>query len=170
MDLKRLIEQLRINGGRLQALMTGVTLEQARWRPDPESWSILEVINHLYDEEREDFRVRFSLLLQYPQKPWPPIDPAGWVASRRYNERELEQSIQNFSVERKNSLEWLLTLHEPDFEASAETPWGGRIAAGDLFAAWVAHDTLHMRQLVELHRAYIIRLTTPFCVEYAGPW
>jgi len=40
----------------IRALIQDDSDEQASWRPDSDSWSVLEVINHLYDEEREDFR------------------------------------------------------------------------------------------------------------------
>ena len=63
-------------------LVSGLSLEQARWKPSLDKWSILEVVNHLYDEEREDFRQRLSLVLADPMQPWPPIDPRTWVTSR----------------------------------------------------------------------------------------
>ena len=53
MTLDEMIAQLAIQAGRIRALAEGVSDEQARWKPDAESWSILEVVNHLYDEERE---------------------------------------------------------------------------------------------------------------------
>ena len=40
----------------------------------------------------------------------------------------------------------------------------------DLLASWVAHDLLHMRQLVELHWVYTIHQLEPYKVEYAGQW
>ena len=40
----------------------------------------------------------------------------------------------------------------------------------EMFAAWVAHDTLHMRQLVELHHAYILSLAGSYSAQYAGDW
>jgi hypothetical protein len=46
----------------------------------------------------------------------------------------------------------------------------GQISAGDMFASWVAHDLLHIRQLVELHWAYTTRQLQPYNVEYAGGW
>jgi hypothetical protein len=169
MEFNRLVEQLELNGNRIYSLGKGVSPEQARWRPEPESWSILEVINHLYDEEREDFRVRLNIILHSPEEKWPPIDPQGWVTGRRYNERELDASLQNFLEERRSSLAWLRGLISPDWEASCQAPWG-IMKAGDMFTAWVAHDSLHMRQLVELHRAYIVRLSSPYDVRYAGDW
>jgi hypothetical protein len=92
------------------------------------------------------------------------------VTARHYNERGLEEFLQNYLQERKASLDWLRNLSAPDWEASLPAPWGGRISAGDIFAAWVAHDLLHMRQLVELHRAYVVHLVAPYQVDYAGPW
>ncbi len=39
-----------------------------------------------------------------------------------------------------------------------------------MFSAWVDHDNLHIRQLVELRQARIVRLAEPYDVSYAGEW
>jgi len=169
MELSRSIELLRVHADAIRALVTGTSSEQARWKPDAESWSILEVVNHLCDEEREDFRLRLDLCLNHPGEAWPPIDPRGWVLRREYNKRGLEQSLQDFLAERQKSLEWLGTLGEPDWTAVRSAPFG-EIRTGDMLAAWVGHDLLHLRQLVELHRAHTLREVSPFDVSYAGEW
>lgn len=170
MEKDFLIDQLERNSARICALAEGVSEQQARWKPDSASWSILEVVNHLYDEERLDFRVRLNLILYAPAEEWPPIDPMGWVTARAYNERELGPSLQNFLAERAASLAWLHSLGQPDWNASAPAPWGGNITAGDMFSAWAAHDLLHLRQLVELQRSYLVAAAKPYSVEYAGEW
>lgn len=170
MDAGGLIAQLALNSERLVALLAGVPAEQARWRPQAEAWSLLEVINHLYDEEREDFRVRLNLILHEPAAAWPVIDPQGWVTERRYHARDLAHSVQGFLAERAASLAWLRGLAAPDWDAIVHTPWGWSITAGDMLAAWAAHDVLHMRQLVELHWAYVARLAEPRTTIYAGEW
>ena len=169
MEPKILIEQLEINSRRIQAMVEGVSDEQAHWKPDAASWSILEVVNHLYDEERQDFRVRLDIILHRPGEAWPPIDPQGWVTERQYNQRNFEQSIENFLSERRDSLKWLKDLRGEDFTTSVPTPWGS-ITAGDMFASWVTHDSLHMRQLVELIHAWIVRISEPYSGDYAGEW
>lgn len=169
MNLPYFTRQLRGNAMRIRALVEGVTLEEARWRPDPESWSILEVVNHLYDEEREDFRVRLDIILHKPESEWPPINPQGWVTERAYNQRELESSIQNFLREREASLDWLESLPAPDWDKVAIAPFGS-MRAGDMLVSWVTHDHLHMRQLVELHRAYTVAQAEPYDLQYAGTW
>jgi hypothetical protein len=170
MDPNLIIQQLEQDGERIRLLVEGVSPEQARLKPDPESWSILEVINHLYDEEREDFRAHLNFILFDPNSTWPSIDPQGWITSRGYNQREVVQSLRNFMNERKASIDWLKTLEVSDWNASVIAPWGGPITAGDMLSSWAAHDILHMRQLVELHHTFILHLSPPYSVEYAGSW
>jgi hypothetical protein len=163
------LDRLAQNAQSIRSLATGITGEQARWKPAPQAWSILEVVNHLYDEEQFDFRVRLDHILHMPDQEAPPIDPQGWVTSRRYNERGLEESLNNFLAERAKSLNWLRSLGEPNLDASIAMPWGS-ITAGDMFAAWVAHDLLHLRQLVELHYAWTQKSLAPYSLRYAGEW
>ena len=104
MDLEYFIERLTTNQDVFKGLVRSASLEQARWKPTPDKWSMLEVINHLYDEEREDFRQRLDLVLADPEQTWPRIDPQDWVTSRAYNERDLETSLSDFLIERNKSL------------------------------------------------------------------
>ena len=56
MNLEYSTTQLANHAATIRSLTLGISAEQARWKADPETWSVLEVVNHLYDEEREDFR------------------------------------------------------------------------------------------------------------------
>ena len=76
-DLEHFTLRMANNAAIISSLVKDVSEAQARWKPDPQAWSILEVINHLYDEEREDFRQRLDLTLHQPDQPWPPNDPEG---------------------------------------------------------------------------------------------
>ncbi len=169
MDLDHFTAQMAHNAETIESLTAWIGEEQARWKPDPDSWSILEVVNHLYDEEREDFGARLDHILTHSDLLWPPIDPQGWVTARRYNERVLSESVSRFLKERRRSLSWLRGLESPDWQAGVDAPFG-RLTAGDVFAAWVVHDLLHVRQLVRLHWAYTVRSAAPYKVDYAGSW
>ena len=170
MDFAACQMQLRQNGELIRELVAGISQEQDKIKPSPEEWSVLEVVNHLYDEEREDFRQRFDYLLHRPSEEWPPIDPAGWVTSRNYNQRELPGSLQNFLDERQKSLAWLANLDQPNLEAVETHPVAGKFHAGDMLAAWVAHDVLHLRQLVELKYFLVGEMVRPYSPRYAGEW
>jgi hypothetical protein len=169
MEFSFLTTQMARQAQMIKSLVQGVSQEQAVWKPSPDEWSILEVINHLYDEEIEDFRAHVNVVLHHPDRPWPRIDPQGWVTARAYNQRKIGPSLKDFLNARQASLDWLKGLASPDWEAVHEAPWGA-IKAGDVCAAWVAHDLLHMRQLVELHFAYVTRAVRPYGVDYAGQW
>jgi hypothetical protein len=161
--------QLRQNGETIRSIVEGISLDQARWKPTTQDWSILEVINHLYDEEREDFRRGLDYVLHRPGEEAPPIDPMSWVTARSYNQRELAASVQNFLAERQQSVAWLERLTAPDW-AKSQKPPQFEIRAGDLLSSWLAHDFLHLRQLVELHYAWVKMRSAPYSLDYAGDW
>lgn len=169
MDLKLAVESMTRQARAIEALTQSIPTEQGRWKPSPEEWSILEVLCHLADEEREDFRARVGWALNGGVDAWQPIDPQGWVTSRGYNQRELPSVLADFLAEREASLAWLGGLDAPDWTQEYPAPWG-TIRAGDFLAAWVAHDLLHLRQLTELHYAWAAAQSAPFSLQYAGEW
>jgi hypothetical protein len=151
----------------IHRMIQGTSRDQARWKPDPATWSVLEVINHLADEEVEDFRTMVDLILHAPTRPLPAIDPMGWVTSRHYNDRELLPSLERFLDERRRSLNGLANLDAPDWEASVQTPHG-RLRAGDIAASWIIHDHWHMQQLIRIRRVYLVDRFKPYRTSYAG--
>lgn len=169
MDFDRLYAELETNAETIAALVKGISQAEAQVKPAPESWSILEVICHLYDEEINDFRPRLDIILHRPTEPFAPNDSQAWVTERKYNERDLSEMLENFLAERVRSLDWLTDLSGANWDASYTTPWR-TMTAGDMFTSWVAHDTLHMRQLVELRHDLIVRLSQPYDTAYAGDW
>jgi hypothetical protein len=107
--------------------------------------------------------------LHRQDKDWHQIDPQGWVIERKYNEQDFIEAQKKFFAERTRSLEWLQRLSGANWETS-HTSQFGTMSAGDMFASWVAHDNLHIRQLVELRRLKIENMTRPCNIEYAGDW
>ncbi len=164
-----LIDELENGLTVITGLLTGISQVAAQGKPDLQTRSILEVVCHLYDEEREDFRVRLDLMLNHPNDPWPPIRPEAWVTERAYNERDLGITVKRFTEERQNSVAWLRKLGAPDWDTPYTSPFGV-MRPGDMLASWVAHDNLHMRQLVELRRWRIEQISAPYDLKYAGDW
>ncbi len=170
MDFEALYGELAHGVEIVRELIFGVSQAEAQIKPTPDSWSILEVICHLYDEEREDFRPRLDIMLHRPNDPFPPNNTVENVTMRRYNERDLAEVFAAFAAERAKSLDWLRSLNNPDWDAVYTTPYR-TMKAGDMFTSWVAHDSLHIRQLNELRWSRIVRLAAPYDdVGYAGDW
>ena len=169
MHFKTLYQELVNSTEMIRALIKDIDQEQAQVKPDIESWSILEVVCHLYDEEREDFREHLDFILHRQDEDWHQIDPQGWVTERKYNEQNIQEMSDNFFAEREKSLEWLMEVSEAEMETSYASQFGS-MKAGDMFCCWVAHDNLHVRQLTELRRKHIERITQPYDIQYAGDW
>lgn len=170
MDATAYAAALEANAAAIDALARAMPPGRVRWRPAAGEWSALEVLNHLADEEVEDFRFRLDTVLHRPGETPPANDPEGWVAARGYDGRDYDESLGRFLAERRRSLAWLRGLTAPDWTRSWAHPEGFTIRAGDLLASWAAHDLLHLRQLVELQYGCRVADAAPFDVAYAGDW
>jgi len=166
MEFSILYQELQTSTEMIRALLAGVTPEAARLKPGAEGWSILEVVCHLYDEEREDFREHLDFILHRQQEEWHEMD---FERENEYNEQNFAEMQEKFFAEREKSLAWLNGLPNPDWEKSYTTKYR-TISAGEMFACWVAHDNLHLRQFVELRRLRLENITKPYNLEYAGDW
>ena len=177
MKFNSLYQELLLSTEMIRTLLAGIRQEESQIKPDTNSWSILEVTCHLYDEEREDFREHLDFIisaslnasLHRQNEKWHQIDPQGWMIERKYNEQDFAEMQGKFFEERKKSLKWLDSISNADLETIYDSDFGA-IKAGEMFACWIAHDNLHIRQLVELRRKYIERMSGTYNIQYAGDW
>ena len=169
MDIEMMCNTLRRNAELIQLLVAEISTEQAQWKAAEKKWSILEVINHLYDEEKDDFRKRIDLTLHKPGESWPAIDPEAWAKQKKYNERDFNQSLENFIRERNKSIQWLQNIDKVNWQSSYSHPKAGNLSVGDLMVSWLAHDLLHIRQLSNLQIDYLKKTAHPYSTDYALP-
>ena len=152
------------------ALVAGLPAETLRSRPAPDAWSMLEILHHLADEEREDFPLRLRLTLEDPARPWPPIDPPGWVQTRAYNRQDPQAVLKIFLSARRANLDWLRRLEDPAWDHTHQHPKLGPMSARGLLHAWCAHDILHLRQLLQRRWWLREQAAGPGQLDYAGKW
>ncbi len=164
-----IIDQLSKNKSVFAALFSTVSDDLIRWRPQPDKWSLLEIVCHLYDEEREDFRARIRHLFDAPETAFKPIDPQGWVTSRNYSDQDFHERLNSFLTEREASIEWLQELKDPAWSNGYNHESFGRMTANMLLSNWLAHDYLHIRQVARYHFQYL-DIESSEGLHYAGPW
>ncbi len=164
------LAQLTSNAKAIEQMVAGLDSESAHWKPSDKDWSVVEVMCHLADEEREDFRARFQFLLSGASGDPPPNDSEKKVIEGRFNERGLASSLADYLTERQQSLNWLRGLTNIPFDQKTTWSWGRTISVGDMLVSWVAHDVLHMRQLTERKWGYQMRQFAPYNPDYAGDW
>jgi uncharacterized damage-inducible protein DinB len=161
-----IIRQLAVTPDAVRAL-AALPPELIAVRPDSERWSVLEVLCHLADEEQRDFRPRLRSTLERPEATWKPIDPPSWVPG--YVGRDPGEALADFEAERRDSLEWLSGLGDPDWEREhVDAARGRRMRAIDLLRSWLAHDYHHLRQLTVIR--YDLLRAAGGSLAYAGDW
>src|SRR5574338_1627117 len=115
MEFETLYQELTNSTEMIRALLKGIDQEQAQVKPDADAWSILEVVCHLYDLEREDFREHLDFILHRQNEEYHVIDPQAWVTERHYNEQDFQSMQDGFFGERWKSLQWLRGLADADW-------------------------------------------------------
>ncbi len=170
MHERKLFESLQRFPNILSAATRSISPEDRLWKPASGNWSIHEIVCHLADEEDFDFPVRLKLTLDLSNVAWPPVDPVGWAIERDYQSMSFDEQLQRFLAIRAESLAWLASLDNPSWEHAYQHPKLGPVRAGDLLAAWAAHDWLHLRQISKRCFEMIERDGLPFVTAYAGEW
>ncbi|MFD2565464.1 DinB family protein [Aquimarina rubra] len=169
MNHKTIIKGLSRNQQVFKQLLKGIPKEEYIWKDKPGRWCLLEIVCHLYDEEREDFRKRTKHVLETPDEQFMPIDPEGWVKDRDYIKQEYDRVLNNFLEERKASLHWLDSLVTPSWNNISVHPDFGEMTAQQFLANWLAHDHLHFKQITNLKLDYL-KYASGEDFSYAGGW
>lgn len=169
MDLSKIIAALNKNQKIFKSLLIDLPEEEYSWKSKAQNWSLLEITCHLYDEEREDFRARLRHILNDLSGDFPSINPPAWVKERKYSEKNYSETLSNFLKERENSIEWLNSLSSPNWDKYYIHPKFGKMTAKMFLTNWLAHDYLHIKQILRIKFEYL-KTTYDEPLSYAGEW
>jgi len=129
----------------------------------PGTWSPFDVVGHLIHGERTDWIPRVEHMLRHGEAvPFPPFDrEAMFGASEGLS---LEELLDTFGRLRTGNLDRLVALEVTDADLSrrGSHPEFGAVTMGQHLATWVAHDLVHLGQ--------IVRVMARQYAEAVGPW
>lgn len=165
----KIIDQLESNFHTFKSILSNIPEELIRWRSEAGKWNFLEIVCHLNDEEREDFRTRVMQVLEDPSVTFPSIDPVGWVEQRNYAAKNFDTMLLRFLEERKLSVSLLREMKQPPWSNTYHHPKLGPLSGTLLLSNWLAHDYLHLRQLLKLKYDYHKQKSGEE-LSYAGNW
>jgi hypothetical protein len=169
LDHQNCIRKLEKNIAVFRDLLADTPRDEYLWRYDEAKWCLLEIVCHLYDEEREDFRTRLRYALESSTEQPPRIDPVGWVHERNYIRKDIKDMLNKFLGERKKSVEWLMTISSPEWNNSFHHAILGDVSAQFFLANWLAHDYLHIRQIIRVKYLHL-KISSDEELKYAGEW
>lgn len=168
MDVDEARSRLSLGLDLVASAVAGLDDDEAWFAPRPGAWSVRDVLAHLAHGEANDFRGRLRATLQDPDRAWAGVDAEAVVLAARRERASVHDALERFRAERAVSLAWLASLDAPDLDrAPAHGPADRR--AGDLLAAWVAHDLHRVDQIVRLRLGWWCLHAAPYSVADASP-
>lgn len=164
-----IIDQLAQHSKLFQHLLQDLPEALYQWKAEPTRWSLLEIVCHLYDEEIEDFRARVEICLATPNATLPPIDPEVWVKDRNYAQQDYPTILEKFLSARVENINWLRQAKPTHWENTSLHPSLGPRSAAFFLSNWLAHDYLHIRQILSVKHGYLAEKSGQD-LSYAGNW
>lgn len=162
-----LINRLETNLSVINAQLNNREKEEYFFKPNEESWSMIQVLSHLIDEEELDFRDRVFSVLNDPTKALPSYDPLKLMAGRSFVDEDYNEMLDRFMDERLKSVAMLRTLDQPNWLNAYNHPKMGSVSAQYFLTNWIAHDYIHIQQINRLAYQYLHKRTTQD-LNYAG--
>jgi hypothetical protein len=122
-------------------------------RPErPGKWSVLDVIEHLADQELVNaYRIRSVVAEERP--PLRGYDQDAWARRLRYGESPLEDVLDELAALRLRNLRLLGALSEEELDREGLHGERGPESVRTIRALTAAHDLLHRQQIARIRAA-----------------
>ena len=162
-EVREAIEVLSRTPALLEGWLTGLSGPWLNAREGEGTYSPLDVVAHLTDNEEVDWMPRLELVLEHGEsRPFTPFDREGF--RRRFDGWPLERLLARFAATRRANLARLeaLALRATDLDRTGMHPALGRVTVRQLLAGWVVHDLTHVAQ--------IARVLAKRYRDAVGPW
>ncbi len=117
-------------------------------RPDPERFSLREVICHLADWEGV-WLERMQRMASEESPELPGYDEGQWAIDHNYKEANAIEQINKFTEGRKALVEFLKYLASEQWERTGIHSQWGSISILSLATLVIGHDGYHTKQIVE---------------------
>ena len=132
------------------ALLSSLPADAAAWetRPDPERFSLREIVAHLADWE-DVWRERFERTLNEDKPLILRPDVTERSVERGYADANPQECLARFTEDRTALAAWLRSLPDTAWGRLAKLGNIGEIPLEALTALAIAHDSYHLRQVAE---------------------
>jgi uncharacterized damage-inducible protein DinB len=156
-ERKHGIETLRATPARLKAALKGVPKAVLLWTPAPGKWSILEIVCHLRDMERDAYLTRYRRILAEDTPSLPDIDGDTYSLENDYRSQKLAEVVRDWTRLRRESLKLLAGAKRADWERAGVHETAGRLTLAD-FLRRHAHgnDEAHLGQIEAIARRHAL--------------
>ncbi len=156
-ERKGLLETLAATPARLKGALKGVPKKLAAWRPAPGKWSMLEIVCHLRDMEREAYLARYRRILSEDEPRLPDIDGDVLAIERNYRDQSVAPVLREWLAARRESLKLLRGVKGAAWQRAGVHETAGRLTMEDFVRRHaIGNDEAHLGQIEAIQRRHAI--------------
>ncbi len=152
-ERERLIGQYATAPGRLRAAVDAVPTEARGWRPNPDEFSVHEIICHCADSET-NAHARIRYLIAEKEPVIAGYDPMHWAETFDYASHPLEAALAAVEAVRANTAPLLRRLSDGAWQKEGRHTESGRYTAEDWLRIYSAHVEEHIAQITATLEAW----------------
>lgn len=156
-ERKRYLEILRSTPAKLKAALKGVPKGLLLYTPAPGKWSILEIVCHMRDMERDAYLARYKRVLAEDTPQLPDIDGDVYSLEGDYRAQKLSQTVREWTKLRRECLKLLAGVKREQWDRAGIHSSAGRLTLADFVRRQaVGNDEAHLAQIEASKRRYAI--------------
>jgi uncharacterized damage-inducible protein DinB len=142
------LETLKRTPGRLRDALKGVPRRVLSWTPAPGKWSILEIVCHMRDMEREAYLARYRRILSETNPDLPDIDGDVHALEGDYRAQRLAEVVRDWRSLRRECLSVLRGVKGDQWRRTGTHETAGPLTMDDLVRRHaVGNDAAHIGQI-----------------------
>ncbi|HVM96647.1 MAG TPA: DinB family protein [Candidatus Acidoferrales bacterium] len=130
----------------IAALINGVCADELKQRPDPDRWSVVEIIAHMAEDELSS-SWRYRQMIEHNGAPLLGFDQDLWAKLGDYQSWEPQDALAMYRLLREANLRLLEKLTPKQWECSGVHAERGPMTVRQLARHMAAHDINHIQQI-----------------------
>lgn len=141
-----ILKAVETNATVLSRLLSDIDENSQRWdmRPDPERFSLREIIAHLVDYDQVN-RDRFERMIRDDH---PTLESQDWgEAAKHYDARNPIHQLENLRLSRTELKAWLEGLSDREWKLTGTRPKVGEFSVEEGVILFLGHDAYHIEQV-----------------------
>ena len=160
LDPRDILQVMSDSPFRIEAASESLTDTQLVLRPEAEEWSPLEILAHLRACADVWGDQRIGRMLSEDEPTMRAVNPKRWIRDTDYDVVSFRESLEAFSVQRRELLKRLQSISPGDWQRGATLTGGGasrRYSVHTEADAIARHERAHIKQIEK--RCALLRAT-----------
>lgn len=140
---------------KLKSALAGLPKKLLLWTPAPGKWSILEIVCHLRDMERDAYQARYERVLAEENPQLPDINGEAYALEFDYRAQKLSAVLRDWARLRKENLRLLKKLKADQWQRIGSHETAGPLTIEALLRRQaVGNDLAHLAQIEAIKKRY----------------